>query len=148
MKVQRVGSIRYWIFLSWEKTGKSHSGADNSMSSKGFLLVEVFIAVLTLSIVIVAWMNTMCQVLALCKRSDQIMKALLQTENIFFNIRTGNRPDLLAFGGKEISEEGWIFDVQGKSVHPSYQTIKICVVADRDREILSMDAWIPKRTVT
>ena len=68
-------------------------------SAKGFLLIEALIAILILSVVLVAALGGISQGLRLSSRAEETTKAVLAFESLLFELETGTRSDLVGFGG-------------------------------------------------
>jgi type II secretory pathway pseudopilin PulG len=71
----------------------------------GFLLMEVLIAFVILSVGIVACMAVMGQVLRFTKASEQASKSLWDAELFLTQLETGERQDLILFGGKFVPDK-------------------------------------------
>lgn len=86
------------------------------MNQKGFQLIEVMIAMVILSIASVALMGVLGGALKATGKGEAVTKGLLELEKLMYRLETGDRMDLLLYGGKE-NVEGLIFDVKSQ-MHP------------------------------
>lgn len=90
-------------------------------NSEGFLLVEALIAILILSVVLVASLGGIAQTLKLSKRGEETTKAILAFENLLFDFETGERLDLVLYGGKGRSEEGYDYEINPSATRLSWK---------------------------
>lgn len=73
---------------------------DRVVDKKGFLIVEVLIAILILAVVFVPLMAAMAQSARVASRSSQTTEAVSRYEALLFEVESGLRPDIAGYGGR------------------------------------------------
>ena len=69
-------------------------------NQRGFFLVEVLVAIVIISVAMVAALAGMSRALKMSERSEAFTQTVLPMEELLFEIETGSRQDLLEAGGK------------------------------------------------
>lgn len=88
---------------------------------RGFLLIEALIAILLLSLVLVASLGGIAQALRISKRGEETTKAILAFENLLFDLETGGRLDLVLYGGKGRLKEGYDYEISPSNMRLSWK---------------------------
>lgn len=101
-------------------------------SQEGFLLIEALIAILLLSLVLTASLGGIAQALRLSKRGEETTKAVLAFENLLFDLETGERLDLVYYGGKGRLEEGYDYEINPSNMRLSWK---------QDKEFLDLQTF-------
>ncbi len=71
-----------------------------NQAQRGFFLVEVLVAIVIISVAMVAALAGMARALKMSERSEAFTETVLPMEQLLFEIETGSRQDLLETGGK------------------------------------------------
>ena len=106
---------------------------------KGFFLVEALIALLILSVTLVALIGVTGQALKISERGIKTTEALLGMEEILFQLESGIRVDLVKYGGRENLKGGYSFDVSDSKVLTEASNIRL--LKDKS-EILALNAFL------
>ncbi len=114
-----------------------------SMGQQGFLLMEVLIAVLILSIAFVSFTAVLAQVLRVDSRARNFNRALEGYEKFLFEMENGQRSDLVTEGGQgPLGEEGR-YDFQSLKQEGDYFFLKGRVSWKNGKDSLDLDAVFP-----
>ena len=93
------------------------------MKEKGFLLLEALVSILILSVALAASLTGIAQVLRLKERADETTKAIVQFDNLLFQLEAGMRTDLLRDGGRgKIGE--FDYDIRSETVNSENTGVK------------------------
>ena len=111
---------------------------------RGFLLVEVLLAILILSTAITAFLGSLSQVLRVTRREIETTQAILPLEHLLFELEIGERSDLLSTGGAgKIGGVGYA--VLSKAIARDFRSLNIRVGSKNEREILKTDVFLSER---
>jgi len=86
-------------------------------SNKGFILMEVLISIMIISIAMAAAVTGMGRALKLTGRSEEFTRGTLPMETLLFELETGGRADLIE-GGGEATVEGREYLVDRRLIVP------------------------------
>ena len=112
---------------------------------KGFLLIEVLVAILVLSISMVAIVGTIGQVLTLSKRADETAKAVFQMENLLFSLESGARSDLVLYGGRENLSDGFGCEIKTVRETEPFYSLKARLFQKDNVPFLNLEAFLAER---
>lgn len=77
--------------------------------------MEVLVALVIFAIVVVASSRVFIQVLDVTKRSEENTEAILRFEDLIYQLETGERSDLLYYGGRG-QLEGFAYEIKSQVV--------------------------------
>jgi type II secretory pathway pseudopilin PulG len=108
---------------------------------RGFLLIEVLIAVLLLSTVLTALGGVFVQCLKISKREKETMQALLYTEPFLFQLETGQRAGWIRYGGQESAGTDGNVRVGAGPEPGDFRTCELNYFKNR-KSILNLELWM------
>ena len=107
-------------------------------SRDGFLLLEALIAILILSIALVASLGGIAQALRIAKRGEETTRNLLAFERILYELETGERLDLVSEGGKGELEGGSQYQIE----KDSFSFLKTRLLGRDKKEVLNFETFL------
>ena len=113
------------------------------MNQKGYFLIEALMALLLLSLTLVALIGSTGQALKIFKRQTETTHSLLKMEEIFFDLETGLRPDLVRYGGTEKSDKKSEFQVLNTVSDHHFAIVN--VILKPEAETFRIQAFLPER---
>jgi len=115
----------------------------------GFLLVEVLIAIVILSVVLVATVGGVFQALRISDRAKAMSATIRATEQLLFELASGERLDLVVYGGRGKVEEKYQYEVESDqldvtgSVIPFYfYLLKMRVGPEGSRNFMDLNLFL------
>lgn len=119
------------------------------INNRGFLLIEALIAILLLSLVLTASLGGIAQGLKLSKRGEDTTKAILAFENLLFDFETGERLDLVLYGGRGKLEEGLGYEIDPQRKAPkeeeslvSFSSLNLALSWKEGKESLALQTFL------
>ena len=76
------------------------------------MLIEVLIAIVILSVVMTTCVGAVSQALRISEKAGEWTRARLAMEGLLFELRSGERLDLLVYGGRGKMEEKYQYEIQ------------------------------------
>ena len=95
------------------------------MSEKGFTLLEVLISILILAVTLTAFMGGISQVLMLSGRMEETSQVLAGYEKLLFELETGMRADLVAYGGQGKLNDKLTYEIKSKPQKVNLRELKL-----------------------
>ena len=116
-------------------------------SNKGFLLLEVLMALLILAIAFAAFMGAMSQVLRVSYRANHTMDSVSQIEPLLFEIESGVRADLASSGGKGELKDGSHYEIEVKEEGDLASHLTGSLSSRGEKGFLEMDILVLKAPI-
>lgn len=111
--------------------------------AKGFLMMEVLLAILILSIAFVSFAAVIGQVLKVTSKSQDLTLALLKYEEALFELENGQRNDVVHYGGQGAAGEDYGYAFQSDAVSGNYFTLKGKLLWKKGNDFLEVDLIFP-----
>jgi len=111
------------------------------LSQRGFTLLEVLIAVVILSVTVTAFIAGISQSLRLSQRSEEITQAVLKLEASFSELETGERSELVRYGGRESRGRNASIEIKSEAHSSGLRSLVIKDIKN-GKERLSFDAFL------
>ena len=116
-------------------------------TSEGFLLMEVLILLLILSVTFVSFMAVMGQALHISARSREITEAVSICEQFLFELENGFRSEVVSDGGHGVLEKDYQYEIRSEENSDSYSFLKGRVLWKKGNEFLDLDFIAPEGAV-
>lgn len=117
------------------------------MGQKGFLIVDVLIAIMVLAVLFALFMGAMMQSAKAALKSARTTDALSSFEPVLFEMQSGLRPDLTMYGGDGQIKPDFRYKVVGVSEEEYTARIKASIAAKNGAEFISLDAVVTQSGV-
>lgn len=91
--------------------------------SRGFLLVEVLVALVIIAIAVTASLTGLGRALKVTGRTEAFTRTVLPMESVLFDLETGYRTDLIEEGG-DVVEQGEHFHVDREILLPEIPEVE------------------------
>ena len=108
---------------------------------KGFLLTEAVVVILILAIGFTAFVGVLSQALKVSSRAQRLTEALLQFENLLFQLETGERVDLIDYGGQGRLMENYRYQIQTKEKEKGLYQVKNILAWRQGREAVQYEGF-------
>ena len=111
---------------------------------QGFLLIEALLALLILSLVLVASLGAIAQGLRIAKKGEETTRALLTFEKILFDLETGKRLDWVLYGGKGEWDEKYQYEMTSRveTNLPLFSSLKTRLSWKEGRGSLQLETFL------
>ena len=112
--------------------------------TKGFLIVEVLIAIMILAVVFVAFMSAMARVLEVSSRAVRVTDSISRYEPFFFDIENGLRPDVAGYGGDGDLSEDCHYHIEAEGRREFAGLLKSRFSWKTGKEFLDLEIFVSK----
>ena len=110
--------------------------------AKGFLLIEAMLLMLVLAVGFAAFVTVLAQVLKISVRAQNVTEGRLRFEELLFDLETGSRSDLVAFGGTGILRDGYRYEIQSREKGPGFYQMQTQLTGPLEKEGLEFDLYL------
>ena len=117
---------------------------DSRARQKGFLIVEVLIAVMVLAVAFVALMGAMAQAVKVSSRSSRVTEAISRYEPLLFEIESGLRPDIAGYGGHGEMEGKYRYKIEAEKNEELGSFLKSRLSWKEGKEFLDLEFFAQK----
>lgn len=94
-------------------------------NQKGFLLIEVLIALMLLAIVFTAFAAMLGQCLFIFQKSRDQFQMIASADQLMFELETGERLDLVSYGGREKRENRFLLEIDSEPHGEKFYQLKL-----------------------
>lgn len=116
-------------------------------NQKGFLIVDVLIAIMVLAVLFALFMGAMMQSAKVAIKSARMTDAISSFGPILFEVETGLRPDLALYGGEGQLKPDFRYKLIDTSEEEYAAKVKAAVIARNGAELISLDAVVSRSGV-
>ena len=117
---------------------------NKKISHKGFLILEVMIAILILAVAFAVFMSAMAQTLRVSVRAKNTAEALSRFDSLLFEIESGIRIDLASYGGRADLKDDYQYEIQAQQDGDFGSRINSRLLWKNDKELLNLDLLVLK----
>lgn len=114
---------------------------------QGFLLIEVLLAILIISVAFTASAGVLRQALMISEKTIQTTEAISAYENLQFELDAGTRPDLVAYGGKGPLANKYRYSLEPLAEDESFFWTKSRILSGSGKDLLSHDLFLSEAPV-
>lgn len=114
-------------------------------SRKGFLILEVLVAVCVLSVAFVVFLGVLAQAIKVSARSARSMEAVGKFETLWFDLQCGLRPDLVRYGGRGNAGDGYFHEIEIRTDNETGSLLAARIwfgESSGSKEALVLDAFV------